>query len=125
MPSFSDRRGLPSCRKEESCVRRCRGRRRGNVATCRARSKGWIENVAARSPIWGDVDLKAFCVVTGYSREHATRELSKLRRECGLAFETKLRKKGGATTARWGVMVADPDKLLFDRHSLFYDRRGN
>jgi hypothetical protein len=68
--------------------------------------------------------LKAFCATTGYSREHATRELSKLRREGGLAFETKLRSKCGSKT-RWGVIVADPEKLLYDKHSLFYDRRGN
>ena len=80
--------------------------------------------VAERSPIWGDVDLKAFCAKTGFSREHATRELSRLRRECGLAFETKLRRKRGSKTSTWGVMVADPAKLLFDKHSLFYDRQG-
>ena len=86
--------------------RRCRGRRRGKVATCRARLKGWVENVAARSPIWGDVDLEAFCRKTGYSREHATRELSKLRREGGLAFETKLRSKNGKGRKVWGVILA-------------------
>ena len=80
--------------------------------------------VAKRSPIWGDVDLKAFCAKTGFSREHATRELSRLRRDCGLAFETKLRRKRGSKTSTWGVMVADPAKLLFDKHSLFYDRQG-
>ncbi len=124
MPSFSYRWGLPSCRKEESCARRCRGRRRGNVATCRARLKGWIENVAARSPIWGDIDLSAFCRKTGYSREHATRELSKLRREGELKFETKMRTKGGRGAKKWGVIVAELAKLCFDKHSLFYDRRG-
>jgi hypothetical protein len=87
--------------------------------------KGWIENVAARSPIWGDVDLKAFCRKTGYSREHATRELSKLRRESSLVFETKLRTKRGYGSKAWGVIVADPAKLAFDKHSLFYDSRGN
>ena len=87
MSHFSNGWGAPSCRQEENSNRRCRGRRRGKVATCRARLKGWVENVAARSPIWGDVDLEAFCRKTGYSREHATRELSKLRREGGLAFE--------------------------------------
>ena len=80
--------------------------------------------VAKRSPIWGDVDLKAFCTKTGFSREHATRELSRLRRDSGLAFETKLRRKRGSRTSTWGVMVADPAKLLFDKHSLFYDRQG-
>jgi len=103
----------------------CRGQRGGNAATCRARLKGWIENVAARSPIWGDLDLKAFCRKTGYSREHATRELSKLRRESGLVFETKLRTKRGRDSKAWGVIVADPAKLTFDKHSLFYDARGN
>lgn len=124
MSSFSDRRGLPSCRKEEYCLARPRGRRAGFVATCRARLKGWIENVAARSPIWGDIDLRAFCKKTGYSREHATRELSKLRRRCGLAFETKLRAKRGGRSKAWGVIVADPGKLAFDKHSLFYDQHG-
>ena len=125
MPSFSNRRALPSCRKKEDNRERCRGRRPGNAATCRARLKGWVRTVAERSPIWGDVDLKAFCATTGYSREHATRELSKLRRDGELAFETKLRSKRGSKTARWGVIVADPDKLKFDNHSLFYDRHGN
>ena len=123
MPSFSDRWGLPSCREETNSVRRCRGRRRGHVATCRARLKGWIKNVAARSPIWGDIDLAAFCRKTGYSREHATRELSKLRRDGELAFETKMRTKGRDGAKKWGVIVADPAKLCFDKHSLFYDRR--
>ena len=123
MPSFSNRWGLPSCRTEDSSVRRPRGRRRGHVATCRARLKGWIRNVAARSPIWGDIDFGAFCRKTGYSREHATRELSKLRREGELAFETKMRTKGGRGAKKWGVIVADPAKLLYDKHSLFYDRR--
>ncbi len=122
MPSFSDRWGLPSCREETNIVRRCRGRRRGHVATCRARLKGWIKNVAARSPIWGDIDLAAFCRKTGYSREHTTRELSKLRRDGGLAFETKIRSKGRGRVKKWGVIVADPSKLCFDKHSLFYDR---
>ena len=122
MPSFSDRWGLPSCREETNSVRRCRGRRRGHVATCRARLKGWIKNVAARSPIWGDIDLGAFCRKTGYSREHSTRELSKLRRDGELAFETKMRTKGGRGVKKWGVIVADPAKLCFDKHSLFYDR---
>ena len=124
MPSFSNRWGLPSSRTEDNSVRRRRGRRRGHVATCRARLKGWIKNVAARSPIWGDVDLSAFCRTTGYSREHATRELSKLRRDGELAFETKMRTKGGRGSKKWGVIVADPSKLRFDKRSLFYDRRG-
>ena len=80
--------------------------------------------VARRSPIWGDVDLEAFCATTGFSREHATRELSRLRQSCGLAFETKQRRKRGTKKSTWGVMVADPRKLLFDKHSLFYDRKG-
>lgn len=70
------------------------------------------------------MDLKAFCARTGYSREHATRELSKLRRDSGLAFETKQRKKRGADKASWGVIVADPNKLQFDKRSLFFDRAG-
>lgn len=123
MPSFSSRRGAPSSRQENESRARCRGRRPGNAATCRARLKGWIRKVAERSPIWGDVDLKAFCATTGYSREHATRELSTLRREGGFVFETKLRSKRGAKTS-WGVIVADPEKLLYDKRSLFYDRRG-
>ena len=123
MPSFSDRWGLPSCREETNSVRRHCGRRRGRVATCRARLKGWIKNVAARSPIWGDVDLAAFCRKTGYSREHVTRELSKLRRDGEFAFETKIRTKGRDGTKKWGVIVADQSKLCFDKHSLFYDRR--
>jgi hypothetical protein len=71
------------------------------------------------------VDLKAFCATTGYSREHATRELSRLRRGGELAFETKLRRKRGAKAATWGVIVADPAKLKFDRRSLFYGKDGN
>ena len=125
MPSFSHRRGLPSSRRNEEKRDRCRGRRPRNAATCRTRLMGWIRNVAERSPIWGDIDLKAFCAATGYSREHATRVLSKLRRECGLKFETKLRRKRGAKKKTWGVIVADPGKLRFDRRSLFYDQRGN
>lgn len=101
-----------------------RGRRRGNAATCRMRLKGWIENVATRSPIWGDVDLKAFCRVTGYSREHATRELSKLRRSGEFAFETKQRKKQKLSRKTWGVIVAHPTKLRYDKRSLFFDQRG-
>ena len=124
MPSFSNRRGVPPFRRKADDRESCRGSRPGNAATCRARLRGWIRNVAERSPIWGDIDLKAFCATTGYSREHATRELSKLRRKGDLAFETKLRSKRGSKK-RWGVMVADPEKLLYDRHSLFYDREGN
>ncbi len=41
-----------------------------------------------------------------------------------LAFETKMRTKGTHGTKKWGVVVADPAKLCFDKHSLFYDRRG-
>lgn len=124
MPSFSDRRGLPSCRTEEYCRDRCRGRRPGNASTCRARLRGWIARVADRSPIWGDLDLGAFCRVTGYSREHATRELSSIRREGEFAFETKLRTKGSTKAKKWGVIVARPDKLAYDKCSLFYDRNG-
>ena len=40
-------------------------------------------------------------------------------------LETKLRSKRGVTTRTWGVIVAEPAKLLFDRRSLFYDRQGN
>jgi hypothetical protein len=126
MSSFSNRWGLPSCRQEESL--RCRrGWRCGNAAPCRARLEGWIRNVAARSPIWGYVDLEAFCRKTGYSREHATRELSNIRRDRSddLAFETKLRSKKGNPRKRWGVIVAERKKLRFDKRSLFYDVRGN
>ena len=123
MPNFSNRWGLPSCRKKEN-VQRCRGRRGGDVASCRARLEGWILNVAVRSPIWGDVDLQAFCQITGYSREHATRELSNIRRENStLVFETKIRRKRGSRK-QWGVIVAKRKKLRFDRCSLFYDERG-
>ena len=125
MQNYSSRWDLPLSQPEVSPVKRCRGRRPGNASTCRARLRGWISNVANRSPIWGDIDLKAFCRITKYSREHATRELSKLRLEGGLAFETKLRSKRGATTNTWGVIVADPAKLLYDKRSLFYDRQGN
>ncbi|MEI6715770.1 MAG: hypothetical protein WCO60_18610 [Verrucomicrobiota bacterium] len=95
-----------------------------HAPNCRARLKGWLENVAARSTSWGDFDQKAFCKKTGYSREHVTRELSKLRKEGRLVFETKMRTKGGKGRKRWGVMVAHPKKLLFDGHSLFFDREG-
>ncbi len=124
MPNFSNRWGLPSCRKKEN-VQRCPGRRGGNAASCRARLEGWVLNVAARSPIWGDVDLMAFCRITGYSREHATRELSNIRRENStLAFETKLRRKKGSPRKQWGVIVAERKKLRFDGRSLFYDSIG-
>ncbi|MEO8352068.1 MAG: hypothetical protein ABI680_10070 [Chthoniobacteraceae bacterium] len=83
-----------------------------------------MENVAARSSIWGDIDIAAFCRTTGYSREHATRELSQLRRKGNLVFETKIRTTGENGAKQWGVMVADPAKLLFDKHSLFYGRDG-
>ncbi len=125
MSNFSNRWGLPSCRKETPRCRR--GRRCGSAVPCRARLEGWIRNVAARSPIWGDVDLEAFCRTTGYSREHATRELSNIRRDRSddLAFETKLRSKKGNPRKRWGVIVAERKKLRFDKRSLFYDVRGN
>ncbi|MEO6742692.1 MAG: hypothetical protein ABIP20_20820, partial [Chthoniobacteraceae bacterium] len=35
-----------------------------------------------------------------------------------------MRTKGGCGAKKWGVIVADPAKLLYDKHSLFYDRRG-
>lgn len=83
--------------------------------------------MADRAPIWGDVDLKAFCRKTGYSREHATRELSRIRNEEGaeFAFETKQRCTGRRRRKRWGVMVSRPGKLRFDQHSLFYDKDGD
>lgn len=124
MPYFSNRRGLSSSGSNKE--RGCRpGQRRGRGATCRARLKGWLRNVAARSPIWGDVDMAAFCRITGYSREYATRELSHIRRESAdLVFETKLRDKKANGRRTWGVIVADPTKLKFDKCSLFYDAQG-
>ncbi len=123
MPSFSNRRGVPTRGNETGLHRR--GRRSGNPPTCRARLRGWLRNVCRRSPIWGDVDIKAFCAVSGYSREHATRELSRIRREeSEFAFETKQRQKNRRGRKRWGVIVTDPRKLLFDRRSLFFDRKG-
>ena len=124
MSDFSNRWGLPSSKQEENL--RCRrAQRNGNAAPCRARLEGWIRNVAARSPIWGDVDLAAFCRITGYSREHATRELADIRRDHPeLAFETKLRCKKRRRPKRWGVIVAERRKLCFDGRSLFYDVRG-
>ena len=98
--------------------------RKTNPPNCRGRLKGWLENVAARSSSWGDVDLKAFCKETGYSREHATRQLSVLRKEGQLVFETKIRIPKGKGRKRWGVMVAHPKKLRFDGHSLFFGRDG-
>lgn len=77
-----------------------------------------------RSPIWGDLDLHAFCRITGYSREHATRELSKIRRSGEFAFETKLRTRPGRRSRNWGVIVADPKKLRFDRRSLHFSAEG-
>lgn len=106
--------------------RRKRGRRPHEESTCRNRLRGWLKNVARRSSIWGDVDLQAFCRVTGYSREHAQRELSYLRRkeDNGLAFETKMRRKKQTGRKVWGVIVAERKKLLFDERSLFYSRDG-
>lgn len=125
MPSFPNRWGLPPCREEESDRRKCRGRRPGGAVPCRRRLAGWIENVAQRSTTWGYVDLEAFCRKTGYSREHATRELSKIRRQrTDLVFETKLRRRRRGKPAAWGVIVCDAAKLRFDRCSLFYDRDG-
>lgn len=124
MPYFSNRRAMSSSGSNEDCER-APGQRPGNAATCRARLKGWLRNVADRSPIWGDVDLSAFCRITGYSREHTTRELSRIRREdVDLVFETKLRDKKTNGRRNWGVIVADPAKLKFDKCSLFYDARG-
>lgn len=123
MPRFSNRRGVPTRRRDGAT--RPRGRRPGSMPTCRARLRGWLRNVCRRSPIWGDVDIGAFCRKTGYSREHATRELSSIRRnEPEFAFETKQRRKSKRGRKRWGVIVASPDKLRFDRHSLFFDRSG-
>ena len=124
MSNFSSRWGLPSSRQEDTIQRR-RDSRRGSGAPCRARLEGWIRNVAARSPIWGDVDLAAFCRTTGYSREHVTRELANIRRDNpDLIFETKLRCKKSRQRKRWGVIVAERRKLRFDERSLFYDVRG-
>ncbi len=124
MPHFSNRRGVSSSRSSEERERRP-GQRPGGVAPCRARLKGWLRNVATRSPIWGDVDLAAFCRITGYSREHATRELSKIRaKDDDLVFETKLRDKKPNGRRTWGVIVAQRAKLKFDKCSLFYDAQG-
>ena len=35
-----------------------------------------------------------------------------------------MRTKGGRGAKKWGVIVADPAKLLYNKHSLFYDRRS-
>ena len=124
MPHFSNRRGVSSSGSSEERERRP-GQRSGGVAPCRARLKGWLRNVASRSPIWGDVDLAAFCRITGYSREHATRELSKIRaKDHDLVFETKLRDKKPNGRRTWGVIVAQRAKLKFDKCSLFYDAQG-
>ena len=123
MSNFSSRWGLPTSRQEHNIQRRCGWCSGG--ASCCARLEGWIRNVAARSPIWGDVDLAAFCRTTGYSREHATRALADIRRDNPeLAFETKLRRKKGHHRKQWGVIVAERRKLCFDERSLFYDVRG-
>lgn len=124
MPHFSNWRAMFSSGSNEN-RERSPGQRPGGAATCRARLKGWLRNVADRSPIWGDVDLAAFCRITGYSRERTTRELSRIRREDeDLAFETKLRDKKTNGRRNWGVIVADPAKLKFDKCSLFYDAQG-
>lgn len=124
MSTFSGGWGLPSSRQENTIQRR-RDSRHGGGAPCRARLEGWIRNVAARSPIWGDVDLAAFCRTTGYSREHVTRELAGIRRDNpDLAFETKLRCKKRRQRKRWGVIVAERRKLRFDERSLCYDMSG-
>lgn len=123
MPHFSRRTGAPSCRQEQGPVMR-RGRSR-RVVPCRYRLLGWLRNVARRSPIWGDVDIRAFCQVTGFRREHVMRELSAIRRESvELVFETKLRRKPKQRGLRWGVIVAERAKLRYDQCSLFYDRTG-
>jgi hypothetical protein len=125
MPSFSGRWGLPSSRLEKAQQRKCRGRRPGRAVPCHRRLVGWIENVARRSMSWGDVDLVAFCARTGYSREHATRELSKIRRQrTDLVFETKLRHRTRGRRAAWGVIVCEARKLRYDRCSLFYAEDG-
>lgn len=127
MPSFSYRWGLPRYRQESNQRRDCRGRRPGGAVPCGRRLMGWIENVARRSTTWGDVDLAAFCRKTGYSREHATRELSKIRRtRPDLVFETKQRKKRprSGQPSTWGVIVCEASKLKYDRRSLFYDHAG-
>ena len=124
MSHFSNRRAMCSFGNKDH-RQRCPGRRPGSGATCRSRLKGWLRNVADRSPIWGDVDLRAFCRITGYSREHATRELTLIRREdTGLVFETKLRDKKPNGRRTWGVIVADRAKLKYDKCSLFYDGQG-
>ena len=123
MPSFSHRCGVPAHREDDRPRRR--GRRPGNPPSCRSRLRGWLRNVCRRSPIWGDVDIAAFCELTGYSREHATRELSNIRRdEPEFVFETKQRRRPRRGRKRWGVIVADPAKLRHDRHSLFFDTKG-
>ena len=51
------------------------------------------------------------------------RQLSKIRSNRNdLAFETKIRQRKGKR--RWGIIVAERAKLLFDQRSLFYDRTG-
>ena len=127
MPSFSYRWGAPRCREESNERRNCRGRRPGGAVPCGRRLLGWIENVARRSTTWGDVDLAAFCRATGYSREHTTRELSKIRRtRPDLVFETKQRRKRprAGQPSTWGVIVCETKKLKYDRRSLFYDQTG-
>lgn len=123
MPHFSRRTGAPSCRQEQGpAVWQGRSRR---VVPCRYRLLGWLRNVARRSPVWGDVDIRAFCQVTGFSREHVMRELGVIRRESvELVFETKLRRKPKQRGLRWGVIVAERAKLQYDQCSLFYDRAG-
>lgn len=123
MPDFSSRTGVPSCRQEQDpAMRRGRSRR---VVPCRYRLLGWLRNVARRSPVWGDVDIRAFCQVTGFSREHVMRELAVIRRESvELVFETKLRRKPKQRGLRWGVIVAERAKLQYDQCSLFFERGG-
>ncbi len=124
MSHFSNRRAMCSSGSKDDRERHP-GCRAGSGATCRSRLRGWLRNVANRSPIWGDVDLAAFCRITGYSREHATRELTRIRREgTGLVFETKLRDKKPNGRRTWGVIVADSAKLKYDKYSLFYDAQG-
>lgn len=102
-----------------------RGQRGGKEVGCRARLKGWLFHVAERSPIWGDVNIERFCAVTGYSREHVMRELTRLRKGCeDLVFETKIREKKGKSRKVWGVIVALKVKLDYDERSLFYGKDG-
>lgn len=131
MRAFSNARSLSLHQEDSGDDLYCplpdsnKDRRKGLSAPCRARLLGWILNVADRSTTWGDVDISAFCRIAKYSREHAMRELAKIRKErLDLRFETKIRKKSKTKKAVWGVMVCSVSKLKFDGHSLFYTRSG-